>query len=219
MLDIVLADDHKVVRKGLSALLSSESDFRIVGEAEDGLQALALVEKLQPDILVLDLVMPGLSGLEVTRSICCKPSHTRIVILSMHSNEAYVVEALRLGAQAYILKEAPPEELIKGIRQVAAGHRFLGAPLSCQRIDDYMLTFNLSPDSFNGNLTEREEEILKIASQGLTNQEIAARLGISIRTVETHRNNMMHKLHLHTQVEMTNAAIQRGFIFHDQSES
>jgi two-component system response regulator NreC len=212
MLNIILADDHKIVRKGLKALLSTEPDFRIVGEAENGLEALELVEKLKPDVLVLDLMMPVLSGLEVTRSLCQKPCRTRIVILSMHSSEAYVIEALRLGAQAYVLKESPPEELIKGIREAAAGKRFLSAPLSGKAIDDFTYMIEMSPTNTAESLTRREEEILQMASRGLSNQEIANKLGISPRTVETHRNNLMHKLNLHSQIQMTNIAIQRGLI-------
>jgi two-component system response regulator NreC len=211
MLNIILADDHKVVRKGLRALLITEPDFKIVGEAENGLEALELVEKLKPDVLVLDLMMPVLSGLEVIRCLCQKPCHTRIVILSMHSSEAYVIEALRLGADAYILKDSSPDELIKGIRQVAAGNKFLGAPLSCKSIEDYTC-IEMSPSILSESLTKREEEILQMASRGLSNQEIADKLGISSRTVETHRNNLMHKLNLHSQIQMTNMAIQRGLI-------
>ena len=210
MLNIILADDHKVVRKGLKALLSTEPDFRIVAEAENGQEALELVEKFKPEILILDLMMPVLSGLEVTRSLGRKPCSTRIIILSMHSSEAYVIEALRLGAYGYILKESSPEELFKGIRQVADGQRFLGAPISLKSIDEDYLMIETSPSK--ENLTRREEEILQMASRGLTNQEIADKLGISSRTVETHRNNLMHKLNLHSQIELTNMAIQLGLL-------
>lgn len=139
MLNIVLADDHKLVRKGLAALLATEPDFLMVGEAENGLQALQLVDKLQPDIIVLDLMMPVMSGLDVTRSLCQQTCRTGIVILSMHSDDAYIFEALRSGAQAYILKDAPPEELIKGIREVSAGRRYLCSSLKCKSIEDYVL--------------------------------------------------------------------------------
>lgn len=140
MINIILADDHSAVRKGLKALLGTEPDFKIVGEAENGREALELVEKLQPDILLLDLMMPVLGGLEVTRLLCQKPCHTRVVILSMHNSEGYVIEALRLGAFAYILKDSSAEELIKGIRQVGGGKRFLCAQLSCKSLDDYNFT-------------------------------------------------------------------------------
>jgi DNA-binding NarL/FixJ family response regulator len=210
MFNIILADDHKLVRKGLKALLCTEPDFRVVAEAENGQEALELVDKLKPEILILDLMMPVLSGLEVTRALCRKPCSTRIIILSMHSNEAYVIEALRLGAYGYILKESSPEELFKGIRQVGGGRRFLGAPLTLKTVDEFAPVLEMSLS--NESLTKREEEILQMASRGLSNQEIADKLGISSRTVETHRNNLMHKLNLHSQIELTNMAIQLGLL-------
>jgi two-component system, NarL family, response regulator NreC len=196
MLKIVLADDHKIVRKGLKALLSSEPDFRIVGEAENGLEALEQVEKLKPDVLVLDLLMPGMNGLEVTRTLCRQPCFTKIVILSMHSSEAYVMEALRLGARAYILKESPPEELITGIRQAAAGHLYLCSPLTGKAANAYAFLDDITTAGNCERLTRREEEIWQMAERGISNKDIAEKLGISIRTVETHRNNLSHKQNL-----------------------
>ena len=160
MLKIILADDHRVVRKGLKALLSTEPDFKIVGEAENGKEALDLVEKIKPDILLLDLMMPVLNGLAATRLLCQKPCQTRVIILSMHDSNAYVVEALRLGAYGYILKEVSAEELIKGIRQVAAGKRFLSESLSLKPVDDYTLTIKKISTLPAKNLTVPEEEIL-----------------------------------------------------------
>jgi DNA-binding NarL/FixJ family response regulator len=136
MLNIILADDHIVVRKGLKALLSTQPDFNVVGEAENGLEALQMVDALKPDILVLDLTMPILNGLEVTRSLSHKAGSPRVIILSMHSCEAYVNETLRSGAQAYVLKESSPEELVTAIKQVADGKRFISASLSCKFKDD-----------------------------------------------------------------------------------
>jgi two-component system, NarL family, response regulator NreC len=212
MINIVLADDHQVVRKGLKALLSTQSDFVIIGESGDGLETLGLVEKLQPDILVLDLMMPGINGLEVTRQLCKKTYKTRIVILSMHSNEAYVMEALRSGAKAYILKDSPPEELVHAIREVVLGRSYLSAPLSEKAIEAY--THKTQTTSVNpyDTLTDREREILQLAAQGYTNDKIATRLFISPRTVETHRTNLMHKLGLHNQAQLTQFALQRGLI-------
>jgi len=130
MIKIILADDHQVVRKGFKALLSAEPEFSIVGEAGDGFETLRLVEQLQPEVLVLDLMMSGINGLEVTSQLNKRSPKTGIVILSMHSNEAYVLEALRSGAKAYILKESPPEELIKAIKEVSSGRRYLSSPLT-----------------------------------------------------------------------------------------
>jgi two-component system, NarL family, response regulator NreC len=212
MLTIILADDHKVVRRGLRVLLSGEPDFQIVGEAENGRDALNLVEETKPDVAVLDLMMPLVNGLEVTRSLCQKQPHPAVVILSMHGNEAYVVEAFRLGAQAYILKDATPEELIHGIREASAGRRYVSQPLANSVTGVMNIDTGYPSAEFSDKLTQREEEVLTLAARGLSNQEISEQLDISKRTVETHRNNLMHKLNLHSQSQLTNLAIQRGLI-------
>lgn len=212
MIKIILADDHQVVRKGLKALLSSDPDFEITGEAGDGLETVKMAEELQPDVLVLDLMMPGINGLEVTRQMNKKNPRIGIVILSMHSNEAYVLEALRSGAKAYILKESPPEELVRAIKEVSAGRRYLSAPLTERAIEAYTQKTETKPmDPFN-QLTTRELEILQLAAQGNTNSEIAARLFISPRTVETHRTNLMRKLNLLNHSQLIQFAIQHGII-------
>lgn len=138
MIRIMLADDHQVIRKGLQGLLSAEPDFNIVGEAGDGLETVRLAELLRPDILVLDLTMSGINGLEVIRRLNKKSFRIGIVILSMHSSEAYVLESLRLGAKAYILKESPPEELVRAIREASAGRRYLSSSLSALSVEDYL---------------------------------------------------------------------------------
>jgi two-component system, NarL family, response regulator NreC len=212
MINIVLADDHQVVRKGLRALLSAEQDFTIVGEAGDGLETVKLVEELKPDILVLDLMMSGINGLEVTRQLIKKMPELRIVILSMHSNEAYVLEALRSGARAYILKESSPEELIRAIREVSTGRRYLSSPLSERAIEAYTQKIETKSVEPFDQLTTREREILILAAGGSTNAEIAAKLYISPRTVETHRTNLMHKLDLHGHAHLIQFAIQHGII-------
>jgi two-component system response regulator NreC len=212
MIKIVLADDHQVVRKGLKALLSAEQDFSIIGEAGDGLETVKLVEQLQPDILILDLMMSGINGLEVTRQLNKKCPKTGIVILSMHSNEAYVLEALRSGAKAYILKESPPEELVRAIHDVAAGRRYLSSPLSDRAIEAYTQRTEVKPIDPYDQLTTREREILQLTAQGSTNNEIGSRLFISPRTVETHRTNLMRKLDLHSHTQLIQFAIQHGII-------
>jgi DNA-binding NarL/FixJ family response regulator len=138
MTTLVLADDHHVVRQGLRALLEAEPDFRIVGEAADGLEAVQLVERLQPDVLVLDLMLPGLSGLEVTRQVSRRSPQTRIVILSLYANQAYVLEALRSGAAAYVLKKSTANQLFRAVREVATGRRYLSPPLSEEDIETYL---------------------------------------------------------------------------------
>ena len=212
MIRIVLADDHQVVRKGFKALLSAEPDFSVVGEAGDGLEALTIIERLEPEIVVLDLMMSGINGLEVTRQLNKKSPKTSIVILSMHSNEAYVLEALRSGAKAYILKESPPEELIKAIREVSCGRRYLSSPLSERAIEAYTRKAEVKGPEPYDQLTTREREILQLAAQGCTNTEIAKRLFISSRTVETHRTNLMRKLNLHNHIQLIQFAIQHGII-------
>ena len=212
MIKIILADDHQVVRKGFRALLSVEPDFKIVGEAGEGFETVKLVEQLQPDVLVLDLMMAGINGLEVTRQLIKKNNKLGIVILSMHSNEAYVQEALRSGARAYILKESPLEELVKAIREVNNGRRYLSTPLTERAIDAYTQKTEVQAADPYDQLTTREREILQLAAQGHTNNEIAARLYISPRTVETHRTNFMRKLSLHNHSHLIQYAIQRGLI-------
>ena len=142
MINIVLADDHHVVRQGLRALLVAEPDFKVVGEASDGLEAVRLVDSVKPDVLVVDLMMAGLNGLEVTRQVSRLSPKTRIVILSMYGNEAYVLEALRAGAKAYVLKESTTGELVLAIRQAAAGHRYLSLPLSENALEEYRQKIN-----------------------------------------------------------------------------
>lgn len=212
MIKIILADDHQVVRKGFKALLSVEPDLTIVGEAGDGFETIKLAEQLQPDVLVLDLMMAGINGLEVTRQLSKKNSKIGIVILSMHSNEAYVLEALRSGAKAYILKESPPEELVRAIREVHAGRRYLSAPLTERAIEAYTRKTEVQTIDSYDQLTTREREILQLAAQGRTSGDIAARLFISPRTAETHRTNLMRKLELHNHAQLIQFAIQRGLV-------
>jgi two-component system, NarL family, response regulator NreC len=212
MINIVLADDHQVLRKGLKALLTTEPDFKIIGEAGDGLETVKLVEQLHSDILILDLMLTGINGLEVTRQLSKKCPETNIIILTMHSNEAYVLEALRLGAKAYILKEANPEELIHAIREVMAGRRYLSSILSERAIDFYAKNTEIKQVSPYSLLTTREREILQLTAQGMSNAEISAHLFISPRTVETHRTNMMHKLKLHNNAQVMQFAIQNKVV-------
>ena len=212
MTTIVLADDHHVVRQGLRALLETESDFRVIGEAGNGLEALQLARQLKPNVLVLDLMMPILNGLEVTRQICKQPSQTRVVILSMYANEAYVLEALGNGASAYVMKDSSSADLLLAVREVAAGRRYLSPPLSDRAIEVYQEKAKAATLDKYETLTTREREVLQLTAEGHTNADIAARLGISSRTAETHRSNLMHKLSLHTQADLIRYALRRGII-------
>jgi two-component system response regulator NreC len=209
---IVLADDHRVVRQGLHALLEAEPDFRIVGEAGDGLETVRLVARLQPSVLVLDLSLPGLHGLEVTREVRKQTPQTRIVILSMYSSKVYVLQALRNGAAGYVLKNSEATVLVQAIREVAAGRRYLCPQLSTRAIDAYVeYAPDLMPDQYR-ELTSREREVLQLVAEGHTNVQIAARLFISPRTVETHRANLMHKLDLRTSASLVRYALRRGIL-------
>ena len=213
---IVMADDHPIVRKGLRALLEADPTYEVIGEADDGQSALALVEQLKPDILIVDVMMPGLGGLEVTRQVAQRQPATRVIVLSMHSNEAYVLEALRNGAAAYVLKNTSTYTLADAVREVAAGHRYLSPPLTERAIQSYVQQAHATPilDKYD-LLTTREREILHLAAEGLTNTEIGDRLHISPRTAETHRTNLLRKLNLTTQTELFKYAIQRGLITGD----
>jgi two-component system, NarL family, response regulator NreC len=212
MINVIVADDHHIVRKGIQAILSPENDIKVLGEASDGLETIKLAEKLQPDILILDLMMGGVNGLEVTRQLSKRCPKTGIIILSMHSNEAYVLEALRSGAKAYILKENSTDDLVHAIREVAAGRRYLSSPLSERAIEAYTHKTNANPQDPYEQLTTREREVLQMAARGLSNSEIAERLFISPRTIETHRANLMHKLGIRSHAELLQFAILRGII-------
>jgi two-component system response regulator NreC len=212
MTTIVLADDHHVVRQGLRALLEGQPDFQLVGEAGDGLEAVQLTERLKPDVLIIDLMMPSLNGLEATRQIGQRSPHTRVVILSMHANEAYVLEALRNGAAGYVLKDSSAADLVQAVREVVAGRRYLSAPLSERAIATYIQkASDVALDPYE-MLTNREREVLHLAAEGRTNAEIADQLSISPRTAETHRANLMHKLGLRTHTDLIRYALRRGIL-------
>lgn len=209
---IVLADDHRVVHEGLRALVEAEPDIAVIGEANDGLEAMRLVENLKPDVLLVDLAMPGLNGLEVTRQVRKRFPNVRVIVLSMHANEAYVLEALRNGASGYIIKESSVREVTKGIREVAAGRRFLSMSLSQEAIDVYLERAKLGPLDPYETLTTREREIFQMTAECKTGTEIGRRLFISPRTVEVHRQNAMRKLGLRNQGDLIRYALKRGII-------
>lgn len=212
MIKIILADDHHIVRKGLKALLSSEPDLEIIGEAADGREAVDLVRNLEPDVLVLDLMMPVMNGLEATTEITASGVKTGIIILSMHSNEAYIFEALRSGAKAYILKDNTSDELITAIREVCAGHSYLGASLPEQTKRAWQKKSEIEELDPLQKLTHREQEILQMVIRGISNAEVAVKLGISHRTVETHCTSLMRKLGVSNRTQLVQFALQRGII-------
>lgn len=212
MIRIVLAEDHHVVRQGLKALLQSEPDLEIVGEAADGLAALEMVEELKPEILILDWMLPSVGGMEVTRQTRERSADTRVLILSMHADESYVLRAMREGASGYVLKDSSATDLIEAIRACFRGERYLSPPLSEQtlaRYSDRVDTGQLDPYV---SLTPREREVMGMVAEGSTSHQIAERLSISSRTVETHRANLMRKLGLETQADIIHYAVRRGLV-------
>jgi DNA-binding NarL/FixJ family response regulator len=211
MISVLLADDHAVVRRGLLALLEGEPGITVVGEATDGQQALDLVAELRPDVLVLDLVMPGLSGLEVLTRLRERATAPRVVVLSMHGTDAHVADALRHGATGYVVKDASASELVLAVRRAAEGHRFLSSPLSEGRIEAYMSQPRPPADAYE-TLTVREREVLILAAQGLTNSDIGKQLSISRRTAESHRANLLRKLGLKGEKELIRFALKRGIL-------
>jgi two-component system, NarL family, response regulator NreC len=209
---ILLADDHQVVIDGLKALLAGEPDLHVIGQATDGLQVLPRVMELRPEVLVLDLMMPGLNGLEVTRQVHERAPETKVIVLSMHANDAYVVEALRNGAAGYVLKQAAAGALVEAIRAVRAGTRYLSPPLSEEKLERWQRDAKAAPLDLYDTLSTREREVLQLAAEGLTSAEIGEKLTIGKRTVETHRANLQRKLGLKTQADLVRFAVKKGLI-------
>lgn len=209
---IILADDHNLVRQGFKAILAAEPTFVILEDTGDGLDAARLVEIHHPDVLITDLMMPGLNGLELTRQVTRRSSETKVILLSMFDSDAYVLEALRSGALGYVLKDSDASDLVKAVREVVNGRRYLSALLSERAIDAYLKQAESDPFDVLETLTAREREVMLLAAQNVSNQEVAERLHISRRTAETHRSNLMRKLNLHNQAELVRFAFEKGLI-------
>lgn len=211
MIRIVLADDHDVVRQGQRALLTTDSDLTIAGEASDGVEAVRVTEQLKPDVLIVDISMPSLSGIEVVARVREASPRTATIVFSMYTGQSYVAQAFRNGARGYVPKNGNAEELIAAVRAVMAGERYLGRTLSDRAIDLYLATITEHDDAWD-SLTAREKEILTLAAEGLSNAQIGERLFISPRTVETHRAHVMRKLGLRGQTELVLYAVRRGLL-------
>src|SRR3954453_1952926 len=211
MVRILLVDDHAMLRDGVRMVLEAHPGFEVVGTADNGVEAVELAHSLRPDIAVLDVAMPELNGLDATREIraCCPD--TEIVILSMHEGEDYLREALRAGAAGYVLKRAAAKELVGAIQAVQRGESYLDPALTRTLISDYVKKVDRT-DLPADALTERELEVLRLVAEGLTNRQIALKLNISIKTVQSHRANLMDKLDLHDRTELVRYAIRRGLI-------
>ena len=210
---ILLADDHAVMRTGLRLVLERQPDFEVVGEASDGREAVALTQQHRPEVVVMDVTMPNLNGIEAARQISASLPQSGIVMLSMHSDEAYVLRALKAGARGYLLKESAESDLIAAIRAVHAGKAFFSPAVSRMLVEDYVrqLQDREIEDSYE-LLTTREREILQLIAEGKSNKEVAAILNLSLYTIETHRGNLMEKLNLHTVPELILYAVRKGVI-------
>jgi len=207
---ILLADDHKITRQGLRSLLDKQQDMEVVAEAEDGRTAVRLVGELSPNVVIMDVTMPDLNGIEATRQIVGQSPDVKIIALSMHSDTLFVTEMLRSGASGYLLKDCAFEELSRAIHAVVAGKTYLSPSVSGVVVDDYL--HRLSKADFSGShvLTDREREVLQLLAEGKSTKRIALKLHISVKTVETHRRQMMNKLDIHTVAELTKYAIRKG---------
>lgn len=213
MIPIILADDHQIVREALRLLLETQSDFKVLAETGDGLDALQLTETHKPDVLIVDMMMPGLSGLEVARGAKRVSPATKVIVLSMHDAESYVVEALQAGVAGYVLKKGSSAELVFAIRQALEGNLYLSPSLNERAIQAYMQRSHESRlDDPYETLTLREREVFQLAVEGLNNPQIAERLSISPRTVEMHRGKMMKKLGLGSQTDLVMFAVKRGMV-------
>jgi DNA-binding NarL/FixJ family response regulator len=210
---ILLADDHKLMRSGLKALIEQQPDLTVVGEADDGRQAVALAISLKPDLLVMDIGMPNLNGIEAAHQITQANSGTAIVILSMHSDESYVLRALKAGAKGYLLKDSAESDLIRAVHAVAGGKSFFSPAVSKVLLDDYVRKLQRSgaEDAYD-LLTPREREVLQLIAEGKSNKDVANLLNLSVYTVETHRSNIMEKLNLRGIPELILYAVRKGII-------
>jgi two-component system, NarL family, response regulator NreC len=211
-LRVLLADDHGIVRRGLRALLEEEG-LAVVAEAADGLEAVRLTEEHRPDLLIVDIGMPKLNGIEVAARSQKLDRPPRVIVLSMHADESYIIRALAAGARAYLLKDATDEDLLPAVRAVAAGKPFFSPAVTAVLVEDYVRTLQQRglADSYH-LLTDREREVLHLLAEGRSNKEVATLLDLGLSTVETHRANLMQKLNLHNTAEIVLYAVRKGLI-------
>ena len=210
-----LADDHAILRHGLEALIKQEQDIEVVGEASNGIETLKLVETKKPDILILDIAMPKLNGIEVTKQLKREFSETKIIILSMYDDEEYIYELFSCGISGYLSKESISQDLISAIRLVSEGDCYLSPTIAKKVVDIFLLLKDgkkVKVQSSKGVITKRENKILKLIAEGLSSKEIGELLNISMKTVDTHRNNIMKKLNIHRKIELVKYAIEQGII-------
>ncbi|MCX6602274.1 MAG: response regulator transcription factor [Acidobacteria bacterium] len=205
---VLLADDHKILRQGVQMLIDAQVDMEVVGEAKTGREAIEAARTLQPDVVVMDISMPDLNGIEGTRQICDELTGTKVLALSMHKDSVYVREILRAGARGYLVKDSEDDDLVRAIRSVHRGEAFLSPAISDAVLSDYRRHVSNPVDL----LTSREREVLTMVAEGKTNKEIAGVLNLSVYTVESHRGSVMEKLNLHNSGDMVRFAIRNGLI-------
>jgi DNA-binding NarL/FixJ family response regulator len=211
MTTIVVADDHKIVREGLVKLLEEREDFTVIGEASDGEEAVQMVLERRPDVVIMDIWMPRLGGIDATRRIGKKGSSAKILVLSMHESRTYVEEVLRAGASGYIVKNSSPADLIQAIDAVCSGASYLSPAITQQVVDAIARPGDSSPSGVS-ILTDREREVLQLIAEGLSSKEIASMLGVSLKTVDSHRSNLMEKLDIHKVSGLVRFAIRAGLV-------
>lgn len=209
---VLICDDHKIFREGLCALLDGQPGVKVVGGARDGLEAVKLAKELSPDIIIMDISMPGLNGIEAARKLSKEKKASRIIALSMHNDRKYVTEILKAGARGYLLKDSAFEELMDAIKAVSCGRYFLSAGITSIVLDDYIKGPSRDPRSAFSLLSAREREVLQLLAEGLRTKEISSRLGLSIKTVETHRKKITEKLGIQSIAGLTRYAVKEGLI-------
>jgi DNA-binding NarL/FixJ family response regulator len=209
---VLLADDHTILRDGIRALLDDQADMEVIGEAEDGYATVKMTAQLQPDVVVMDIAMPLLNGLEATRQIQRDHPQVKVLILTMHDNEEYIRQVLAAGALGYVLKDAAARDLLGAIRAVYQGEPVLSPAITRLVIEDYLRWGDIRPPDSSNGLTSREREVLQLIAEGYTNKEIAEILCLSVKTVQSHRTNLMGKLDLHDRGELIKYAIQKKII-------
>jgi DNA-binding NarL/FixJ family response regulator len=209
---VLLVDDHTILREGVRSLLAGEPDIDVIGEARDGLEAVSQVAKLEPDVVIMDMVMPRMNGLEATNEIKKRHPEIKVLILSMYDDDEYVQQIIQAGASGYVLKRVAADDLVKAIHEVYKGSSFLYPPIAAKLIEDYVRRVKGEPQDQSEPLTSREREVLKLIAEGNTNQEIADALTVSRKTVESHRANIMRKLDLHDVTELVKYALRKGLI-------
>ena len=214
---VLVVDDHDVVREGIRMVLSSDPELRVVGTASSGEEAVELARELAPDVVVMDIGMPGLSGFEATRRIREQVPRTQVVALTVHDSEAYVFQMLQAGAVGYVVKRAPAEDVIQAVKRAAIGESVLHPSVARLVIRDYLARVESGEEKSFDTLSDREREVLRLIAEGRTNREIAELLFLSIKTVQAHRANLMHKLGLHDRTEVVKYALRKGIIGLDEA--